>query len=132
MTRIQLTDCFSLSLHGDTIDGDLTNLYKETSGSRSEIRSALKQIKGIGDVAVDIFLSSVQSLWPEVAPFIPERSLATAQHIGIGTDVNALYKAVGKDPKQMCKLSRALTKIRLEKDEKEYMVHEEGAEQGEE
>ncbi|WEW57692.1 hypothetical protein PRK78_003159 [Emydomyces testavorans] len=109
----------------DKYDGDLDNLYKQTSGSRSKIRSALKQIKGIGDLGVDIFLSSVQPLWPEVAPFIPERSLVTAEHIGIGTDMDVLFDEVGRDPKQMCMLSRALTKIRLEKEEKEYTVHEE-------
>lgn len=109
----------------------MTKMYEETHGSRSEIRAALKSIKGIGDIAADIFLSSVQSIWPEVAPFIPQRSLATAEHIGIGTDVDKLYEAVGKDPKRMSMLSRALTKIRLDHDEGEYTVHEDSAEQGE-
>ncbi|KMP00529.1 hypothetical protein CIHG_07341 [Coccidioides immitis H538.4] len=110
----------------DKYNGDLNNLYKQTAGSRAEIRTAIKHIKGIGDVAVDIFLSSIQSFWPEVAPFIAERSLVTADHIGIGKDVEAIYEAVGRDPKQMCMLARALTKIRLEKEEAGYTVHESG------
>ncbi|EEP75798.1 predicted protein [Uncinocarpus reesii 1704] len=109
----------------DKYEGDLENFHAETGGSNSRIRSTLKEIKGFGDVAVDIFLASVQSAWPETAPFIAERSLQTAEHIGIGTDVEAIFKTLHSDSKDMCKLARALTEIRLEKEEQEFQVHEE-------
>ena len=46
--------------------------------------------------------------------------METAKHCGFGSDVNALWDAVGKDPVKMCKLSSALTMVRLEKKEKEF------------
>lgn len=46
--------------------------------------------------------------------------METAKHCGIGSDVDALWDAVGKDPVEMCKLSSALTMVRLEKKEKEF------------
>ena len=92
-----------------------------SSTSRAGIRSALKEIKGIGDTAVDIFFTSIQHLWPSVAPWIAPRSLDAAKQIGIGTDVDAIYEAVGKDPREMCKLARAVSRIKLDKKEKEFV-----------
>ena len=44
----------------------------------------------------------------------------TAKRCGLGSDVNALWDAVGKDSIKMCRLSSALTMVRLEKKEKEF------------
>ena len=46
--------------------------------------------------------------------------METAKRCGFGSDVDALWDAVGKDPVEMCKLSSALTMVRLEKKEKEF------------
>jgi hypothetical protein len=46
--------------------------------------------------------------------------MATAQTCGLGSDLGAMWEAVGKDPIEMCKLSSALTMIRLEKKEKDF------------
>lgn len=80
----------------------------------------MKEIKGVGDIAVDIFFTSIQHLWTDLAPWIEPRSLETAKRLGIGKDVEAIYDAVKRDPREMCKLSRALAQVRLEKEEKEF------------
>ena len=80
----------------------------------------IKGIKGIGNVGTDIFFDTVQGVWPKLAPFIDPRSLKTAEQCGIGGDVDALWQAIGRDAAAMCKLSSALTTIRLEKKESEF------------
>lgn len=109
-------------------DGDLNNLLKqskESAGSDSgnvieEVRQKVKKIKGIGNVAVDVFCDTAQGVWHELAPFIDPRSRKTAEGIGLPTDVQELYEAVGKDPVEMCKLASALTVVRLEKKDGEF------------
>lgn len=80
----------------------------------------IKGIKGIGNVGTDIFFDTAQGVWPSLAPFIDQRSLKTAEQCGLGVDVDHLWQILGKDPKEMCKLSAALTTVRLEKKEHEF------------
>ena len=103
--------------HG-ILDGDLNNLLKGADSSPEKVRSLVGEIKGIGKVATDIFFDAAQGVWPSLAPFVDPRSMATAEHCGLGSDVNGMWEAVGKDPIEMCKLSSALTMIRLDKREK--------------
>ncbi|KAI1492253.1 hypothetical protein F5X96DRAFT_627466 [Biscogniauxia mediterranea] len=115
-----------------TMMGDLTELIKHKYGGDvnaipglagkdpHKIRSELKNVKGLGDVGVDIFFDTVQHVWPCVAPFLDPRSLKTAEEIGIGGDVHALWKAVSEDSGQMCRLAAALTKVRLDGKESEF------------
>ncbi|KUI66441.1 hypothetical protein VM1G_02177 [Cytospora mali] len=100
-------------------DGDLNNLRKSAHDSPTKIRAALKEIKQLGDVGIDIFFDTAQGVWPCLAPFIDPRSKKTADAIGIGSDEGVLWKEVGEDPVQMCKLASALTSIRLDKKEAE-------------
>lgn len=68
----------------------------------------------------DIFFDAAQGVWPALAPFVDPRSRATAQTCGLGSESGALWEAVGKNPVEMCKLSSALTMIRLDKQEMEF------------
>ncbi|KAJ0107229.1 hypothetical protein J7T55_007599 [Diaporthe amygdali] len=101
-------------------DGDLNNLPKQAQNDPSKIRTALREIKQLGDVGVDVFFDTAQAAWPCLAPFVDPRSRETAAEIGIGGDVDKLWGAVGKDPVGMCKLAGALTLVRLEKREEEF------------
>jgi len=87
---------------------------------RAGIRKALKEIKGLGDVGVDIFMDTAQHVWDCLAPFVDPRSAKTADAVGVGSDVQALWRAVGEDPAHMCKLAGALTNVRLNKLEGEF------------
>lgn len=73
------------------------------------------EIRGVGELAVDVFLNNVQSVWPAMAPFLDERSIKTADEIGIGTNLDAMYEAVQRDPVQMSWLANGLSAVRLEK-----------------
>ncbi|KAJ6005767.1 TruB pseudouridylate synthase (N terminal domain) family protein [Penicillium sp. IBT 35674x] len=96
-------------------DGDLNNLLQAAHGDREEVRTLMKEFKGIGDLGVELFFNNVQSVWPSIAPFIDSRSLQTAEEIGIGGDLNAIYGALGKEPEQMSLLANGLSTVRLEK-----------------
>lgn len=102
------------------LDGDLNNLLKSANSSPAKIRSLLQDIKGIGKVGVDIFCDAAQAPWPCLAPFIDPRSMETAKKCGLGNDVKSLWDAVGHDAVEMCKLSSALTMIRLDKKEGDF------------
>jgi hypothetical protein len=106
----------------DEHDGDLNNLLtaaKETAGDvssevRDKVREAIKEVKGLGAVALDIFCDTAQGLWHELAPFLDQRSGKACEQAGLPTDVKELYDMVGRDPIQMCRLASALTAIRLQ------------------
>ena len=100
--------------------GDLNNLLKRANSSPAKTRKLLQEIKGIGKVGVDIFFDTAQNVWSSLAPFIDPRSMETAEKCGLGKDANAIWEAVGKDPKEMCKLASALTTLRLEKKEHKF------------
>lgn len=105
-------------------DGDLDNLLpgSRTDSSPSEIRTRLKEIKGLGDVGIDIFMDTAQAVWPCLAPFLDPRSAKTAGAIGTPGDAQTLWttKDIDQDPVKMCKLASALTNVRLDKREKEF------------
>lgn len=46
--------------------------------------------------------------------------METAKNIGLGDNIESMWEAVGKDPVEMCKLSSALTMVRLDKVEKDF------------
>ncbi|KAJ6102451.1 hypothetical protein N7486_004878 [Penicillium sp. IBT 16267x] len=96
-------------------DGDLNNLFQTAHGDREEVRTLMKEVKGVGDLGVELFLDNVQSVWPSIAPFLDARSLQTAEEIGIGRDLNAIYGALGEEPKKMSLLANGLSTVRLEK-----------------
>jgi len=104
----------------DKYNGDLNNLAKEAGEDREKVRARLKEIKGLGNVAVDVFCDTAQGVWPFIAPFLDERSRKTAEEIGIPSEAEELFKAVNHDPMHMCKLAGALTHVRLEKKTKEF------------
>ena len=99
----------------DRYSGDLNNLLNAAESDRGRVRDLLKEIKGLGDVGADIFMDTVQGVWPVLAPSVDGRSLKEAEELGLGADVGALWKEVGEDAGMMVRLSAALTKVRLEK-----------------
>ncbi|KAJ5690395.1 hypothetical protein N7462_004787 [Penicillium macrosclerotiorum] len=95
-------------------DGDLNQLLEGSHGHTEEIQRRMKEIKGIGDLGAELFLDQVHSVWPSVAPFLDSRSLKTAEEIGIGTDLDAIYDELGQDSVSMSKFASGLSKVRLE------------------
>jgi hypothetical protein len=95
-------------------DGDLNNLLKHAESSPPRICATVKEIKGMGQVGLDIFCDTAQGVWPCLSPFIDPRSLKTAEQLDLG-GVEELWQQVGEDPLLMCKLATALTTVRLDK-----------------
>ena len=101
-------------------DGDLTKLREAAEDDPDKIRDLIKEVKGLGEVGVNIFQDTIQALWPCMAPYIDPRSFDTAEGLGIGKDVDALWEAVDRSPAKMAQLCQALTAVRLEKKEDEF------------
>lgn len=97
------------------VDGDLNNLLESAHHDRGEVRDRVKELKGLGDMGVDLFFNNVQSVWPEIAPFLDQRSLQTAEQVGIGRDLNSIFEELEGDAMQMSRLANGLSTVRLEK-----------------
>ncbi|OKL58072.1 hypothetical protein UA08_06489 [Talaromyces atroroseus] len=97
------------TLVNDKYDGDLNNLLAKAGNKPSQIRQLIREIKGFGDVATDLFCDDAQAIWSVLAPTIDHRSLSTAEEVGIGQDIGAIYAELGGDPVQMSKLARGLS-----------------------
>ncbi|KAJ5670542.1 FAD dependent oxidoreductase [Penicillium maclennaniae] len=95
-------------------NGDLNKLLERGEAEREKVGTLIKDIKGVGDLAEELFLSNVQSVWPSMAPFVDSRSLKTADEIGIGRDLEVIYDAVQHDPMKMSQLANGLSTVRLE------------------
>ncbi|PWY84860.1 hypothetical protein BO70DRAFT_370426 [Aspergillus heteromorphus CBS 117.55] len=100
-------------LVNDKYDGDLNNLLKKAHNDRNETRQLVKEIKGLGDLGADLFFNNVQSVWPSMAPFIDGRSLQTAEYVGIGTDLDAIYADLGRDSMRMSRLANGLRIVNI-------------------
>ncbi|KAJ6078791.1 hypothetical protein N7467_008544 [Penicillium canescens] len=96
-------------------DGDLNNLLYEADFNRDEAGILMKEIKGMGDLAVEVFFNNVQSVWPCIAPFVDSRSLKTAIDVGIGDDLDHIYQTLQKDPVRMSWFANGLSEVRLQK-----------------
>ncbi|GFF60103.1 hypothetical protein IFM46972_11540 [Aspergillus udagawae] len=96
-------------------------LETDAESGRKLLKERLKEIKGIGPLGIEIFMSTVQGVWPSLCPFLGSRDLQVAEQIGLGKDVNAIYELLDGNPEQMAKLSVALTKLRLEKHIEEFL-----------
>ena len=96
-------------------DGDLNNLHKASGGNFQKVRALMKEIRGLGDLGADIFINNVQSVWPDMAPFIDSRSLKAAEESGIETDLDAIFKELKGDCVEMSRLANGLSLMRLEK-----------------
>lgn len=105
----------------DDIDGDLKNLLRRAENDRRRARELIKEIRGLGDLGVDLFLNNVQSVWPSMAPFVDARSLKTADEIGIGTDLEVIYESLNRDSVRMSRLANGLSHVRLDKKQRELL-----------
>lgn len=111
-TSTMLADTSQLIV--DRYDGDLSKLREAAGRDPARERKLLKELKGIGDVGVDIFFREVQEIWDEVFPFIDKRASASAKQLGLPTDANALSKLV--DKRDFPRLVAALVRAQLRHD----------------
>jgi endonuclease III len=96
-TATQLGEGAQLVL--DDWGGDLRRLRKQADGDIKEMRRLLQRVPGLGPTGADIFLREVQSIWPEVAPYLDAKVVQGARRLGLPEDKAALSRlARGKEP----------------------------------
>jgi hypothetical protein len=103
---------------GDRWNGDLRKLRDEAERDPRRERRLLKEVKGLGDVGVDIFFREVQIAWPELMPFADRRALAVAKRLKLEDDAQSLAELTAGGA-QFTQLVAALVRTGLEKDEDE-------------
>jgi endonuclease III len=104
----------------DRYQGDLRRLRDAAGRDPRQERSLLEQMKGIGDVGVDIFFREAQVAWDELYPFIDKRAARSAQRLGLETDAAAL--AGGHDRRTFARLVAALVRTELAHDHDEVLA----------
>jgi hypothetical protein len=93
-------------------NGDLRRLREEAGRDPAAERRLLKELKGMGDVGVDIFFREVQVAWGELEPFADRRARDAAARLGLPNDPEALAKLSG--PRDFPRLVAALVRVELE------------------
>lgn len=94
--------------------GDLRRLREAAGRNPGQERRLLKEIKGIGDVGVDIFFREAQSAWPELWPFADAKSLDGARRLGLPPNADELSESV--DEQEFPRLVTALLRMELSGD----------------
>ena len=96
-------------------DGDLRKLREEAQRNPARERKLLKEVKGLGDVGVDIFFREAQVAWDELRPFADGRALREAKRLGLGEDAEALARLTS-DEDELAQLVAALVRTALAHD----------------
>jgi endonuclease III len=94
--------------------GDLRRLREAAGRDPNRERALLRQLKGLGNVGIDIFFREVQVAWDELYPFADERALGEARQLGLPGDAKALAR--GHDRQAFARLVAALVRSSLAKD----------------
>ena len=111
-TASMLGDACELLL--DRYRGDLRRLRAEAGRDPRQERRLLKQVKGLGEVGVDIFFREAQVAWEELFPFLDRRAAQAARQLGLDPDPQAL--AGDQDPEAFGRLVAALVRTGLADD----------------
>jgi hypothetical protein len=98
----------------DRYRGDLRRLRAEAGRDPSQERRLLKEVKGLGDVGVDIFFREAQVAWEELFPFVDRRAAQAARRLGLDADPRAL--AGNRNPEAFTRLVAALVRTELAND----------------
>ncbi|ANS69473.1 endonuclease III-like protein [Streptomyces lincolnensis] len=100
--------------------GDLRRLRAEADGGIPELRRLLQEFPGIGPSGADIFLREVQSVWPEVAPYLDRRTLSGAERLGLPKDPDRLLSLAGEagdaEDVQPASLAAALVRAAIDEE----------------
>lgn len=113
-------------------EGDLRQLREAAGADPARERELLKELKGLGDVGVDIFFREVQVAWEELFPFADEVVVMAAERLGLGSSVEDLASLVKEA--EFPRLVSALVRVELEdayEDLAERVQAREGAANGE-
>ncbi len=101
----------------DRWGGDLRRLRDEADRDPAQERRLLKELKGIGDVGVDIFFREAQVAWEELSPFADRKALGAAGALGLPEDADGLGRLADREADgDLPRLVAALVRCALAKD----------------
>ncbi|PZG18903.1 hypothetical protein C1I95_12650 [Micromonospora craterilacus] len=95
----------------DRWHGDLRRLHREAAGDPATLRRLLIEFPGIGPTGADIFLREVQTVWPELRPYVDRRAVAGAKRLGLPATTDRLAGLV--DEVDFGRLASALVRVAL-------------------
>ena len=79
-------------------EGDLEKLREAAGKDPEEEKKLIREFKGVGDTAINIFCREAQLLWEELYPFADQRTLDTLAHHGIScSSAQEVADLVGND-----------------------------------
>ena len=87
--------------------GDLRKLRGDT------LAAELRKFPRLGPAGVDIFCREAQAVWPELRPYLDEKTLDGAKKIGLPTDPEKLADLAPK--RDLPRLAAALVRVSLDK-----------------
>lgn len=111
-TATMLGDVAELLL--ERYGGDVRRLREEAERDPKAERRLLRELKGMGDVGVDIFFREAQVAWEELRPFADRRALDAAGRLKLGKDPDALAELAGGQG--LPRLVAALVRVELDDD----------------
>lgn len=76
--------------------GDLRRMH-EGCADTPALSAALQEFTGIGPAGAAIFLREVQSVWPDVAPFVDDLAARGAARLGLPTSARELANLVPRE-----------------------------------
>ncbi|TDB89538.1 hypothetical protein E1264_08055 [Actinomadura sp. KC216] len=80
----------------DRYGGDLQRLRAAADGDAGRLRDLLREIPGMDDAGLTVFLREAQMFWPEAGPFVDERAAAAAERLGLPSDPGELLEDVAR------------------------------------
>jgi hypothetical protein len=95
----------------DLYDGDLGTLREKAGRQPHRERELLKEFRGIGDVAVDIFFREIQVTWPEIFPYVDRKAAESAAKFGLKADLKTLAGLKTRD--EFARLVAGLVRVQL-------------------
>ena len=116
-TAAMLGDACELLL--DRYRGDLRRLRAEAGRDPRQERRLLTEVKGLGEVGVDIFFREAQVAWEELFPFLDRRAVQAARRLGLEADPWALTG--DRRPEVFAQLVAALVRTGLADDHDEVL-----------
>jgi hypothetical protein len=94
-------------------DGNLRGLRQAAGGDAKRLRRLLREIPGLDDAGLEVFLRDAQAFWPEAGPFIDAGAARAARKLGLPDDAGELLRDVarGSGGEMLSRLAGALALV---------------------
>ncbi|MFG3687303.1 hypothetical protein [Micromonospora sp. NPDC047740] len=100
----------------DRYRGDLRRLRTAAQQDPPRERRLLRDLPGVDDDVIELFLREAQAVWREVAPVADKRALVAARRLGLGRSADDLAGLAGSgESERLAWLVGALARVDLEK-----------------